>query len=154
MENKHSMFCFLYLRRILFHYQEIIQFGYISEVHTVLFCRMVSMYFNLHSNSIQDIQTAQTWKIFPEEVLDTPILTLLVNFQAYFSAWWLRCLLSNCNHKNVTELTDDKSTVVQVMAWWRQLNKPLPDQMFHCYPSSMSPYGITRPQENNNIEVT
>ena len=40
-------------------------------------------------------------------------------------------------------LTDDKSTLVQVMAWCRQATSHYLNQ---CWPKSMSPYGITRPQ--------
>ena len=41
------------------------------------------------------------------------------------------------------DLTDDNSTWVQVMAWCRQATSHYLSQ---CWPSSMSPYGITRPQ--------
>ena len=40
-------------------------------------------------------------------------------------------------------LTDDKSTLVQVMSWCRQAPSHYLSQ---CWPSSMSPYGVTRPQ--------
>ena len=40
-------------------------------------------------------------------------------------------------------LTDDKSTLVQVMAWCRQAAGHYLSQ---CWPSSMSPYGVTGPQ--------
>ena len=40
-------------------------------------------------------------------------------------------------------LTDDVSTLVQVMAWWRQVTSHYLSQ---CWPRSMSPYGVTRPQ--------
>ena len=39
--------------------------------------------------------------------------------------------------------TDDKSTLVQVMAWCRQATSHFLSQ---CWPSFMSSYGITRPQ--------
>ena len=39
--------------------------------------------------------------------------------------------------------TDDNSTSVQVMAWCRQVTSHYVSQ---CWPSSMSPYGVTRPQ--------
>ena len=35
-------------------------------------------------------------------------------------------------------LTDDKSTLVRAMAWFRHLNQ--------CWPRSPTPYGVTRPQ--------
>ena len=41
------------------------------------------------------------------------------------------------------DLTDYKSTLVQVMAWCRQATSHYLSQ---CWPSSMSPYGVTRPQ--------
>ena len=40
-------------------------------------------------------------------------------------------------------LTDDKSTLVKVMAWCRQATSHYLSQ---CWPRSMSPYGVTRPQ--------
>ena len=41
------------------------------------------------------------------------------------------------------DLTDDRSTLVQVMAWCRQATSHYLSQ---CWPRSMSPYGVTRPQ--------
>ena len=41
------------------------------------------------------------------------------------------------------DVTDDKSTLVQVMAWCRQATSHYLSQ---CWPRSLSPYGITRPQ--------
>ena len=40
-------------------------------------------------------------------------------------------------------LSDDKSTLVQVMAWCRQATSQYLSQ---CWPGSLSPYGVTRPQ--------
>ena len=41
------------------------------------------------------------------------------------------------------KLTDDKSALVQVMAWCRQATSHYLSQ---CWPRSLSPYGVTRPQ--------
>ena len=41
------------------------------------------------------------------------------------------------------DLTDDKSTLLQVMAWCRQATSHYLSQ---CWPRSMSPYGVIRPQ--------
>ena len=41
------------------------------------------------------------------------------------------------------DLTDDKSTLVQVMAWCHQATSHCLSQ---CWPKSMSPNGVTRPQ--------
>ena len=40
-------------------------------------------------------------------------------------------------------LADGKSTMVQVMTWWRQATSHYLSQ---CWSRSMSPYGVTRPQ--------
>ena len=40
------------------------------------------------------------------------------------------------------DLYEDKSTLVQVMAWWRQATSHYLSQ---CWPRSLSPYGVTRP---------
>ena len=40
-------------------------------------------------------------------------------------------------------LTDDQSTLVQVMAWCRQATSQYLNQ---CWPRSPTPYGVTRPQ--------
>ena len=45
-----------------------------------------------------------------------------------------------CPHMSVTY---DKSTLVQVMAWCRQATSHYLSQ---CWPRSLSPYGVTRPQ--------
>ena len=44
---------------------------------------------------------------------------------------------------NARDLTDDKSTLVQVMAWCHQATSHYLNQ---CWPRSPTPYGITRPQ--------
>ena len=41
------------------------------------------------------------------------------------------------------DLTDDKSTLVKVMAWCRQATSHYLSQ---CWPRPLSPYGVTRPQ--------
>ena len=46
------------------------------------------------------------------------------------------------------DLTDDKSTLVQVMAWCHQATSHYWSQ---CWPRFMSPYGITRPQWGNGL---
>ena len=48
------------------------------------------------------------------------------------------------------DLTDEKSTLVQVMAWCRQATIQCLSQ---CWPRSLSPYGVTRPQWVNMTEV-
>ena len=45
------------------------------------------------------------------------------------------------------DLTDDKSALVQVMAWCRQATSHYLSQ---CWPRSISPYGVTRPQWVDN----
>ena len=49
------------------------------------------------------------------------------------------------------DLTDDKSTLVQVMAWCRQATSHYLSQ---CWPRSMSPNGVTRPQWVNRWMIS
>ena len=46
------------------------------------------------------------------------------------------------------DFTNDKSTLVQVMAWCRQATSHYLNQ---CWPRSMSPNGVTRPQWVNSL---
>ena len=46
------------------------------------------------------------------------------------------------------DLPDDKSTLVQVMAWCHQATSHYLSQ---CWPRSMPPYGVTRPQWVNTL---
>ena len=48
------------------------------------------------------------------------------------------------------DLTDDKSTLVQVMAWCRQATSHYLSQ---CWPTSMSPNGVTRSQWVKHFEL-
>ena len=56
-------------------------------------------------------------------------LALLIGI---FKSWWMP-----------QDLTDDKSTLVQVMAWCRQATSHYPNQ---CWPRSPTPYVVTKPQ--------
>ena len=49
------------------------------------------------------------------------------------------------------DLTDDKSTLVQVMAWCCQATSHYLSQ---CWPRSVSPYGVTRPQWVNHHSIS
>ena len=63
-----------------------------------------------------------------------------------FSDCWLRHFLWNCPTPVIwmsLDSSDDQSTLVQVMAWWRQATSHYLSQ---CWPRSLSPYGVTRPQ--------
>ena len=48
------------------------------------------------------------------------------------------------------DLTDDESTLVQVMAWCRQASSHYLNQ---CWPRPKPPYGVSRPQWVNNIFI-
>ena len=48
------------------------------------------------------------------------------------------------------ELSDDKSTLVQVMAWCRQATSYY---LNHCWPRSPMPYVVTRPQWVNTLRL-
>ena len=48
------------------------------------------------------------------------------------------------------DFTDDKSTLAQVLAWCRQATSHYLSQ---CWPRSLTPYGVTRPQWVNTLIV-
>ena len=73
--------------------------------------------------------------------------SLIFNLTLMISGWGVSCeivLLWMPLH-----LIDDKSTLVQVMAWCRQATSHYLSQ---CWPRSRSPYGVTRPQWVNKDE--
>ena len=55
----------------------------------------------------------------------------------------LRSLYDNAFRWMPRNITDDKSTLIQVMAWCHQATSHYLSQ---CWPRSMSPYGVIRPQ--------
>ena len=57
------------------------------------------------------------------------------------NGWGISCELAL--RWMLRDLTDDKLTSVQVMAWCRQATSHYLSQ---CWPRSLSPYGVTRPQ--------
>ena len=70
------------------------------------------------------------------EILDIILkLILVIDCRSIFCQI-VPCLMS-------LDLTDDKSTLVQVMAWCHQATSHYLSQ---CWPRSMSPYGISKPQ--------
>ena len=56
--------------------------------------------------------------------------------------FWLIAMISQAKLPSL-DLSDDKSTLVQVMAWCCQATSHYLNQ---CWPRSLPPYGITRPQ--------
>ena len=48
------------------------------------------------------------------------------------------------------DFTDDQSTLVQVMAWWRQATS---HYLSRCWPRSLSSYGVIRPQWVNSAII-
>ena len=65
--------------------------------------------------------------------------------------WWLRHLLWIIIWMSL-DFTDDRSTLVQVMAWCHQATSHYLSQ---CWPRSLSPYGITWPQwVNLNLQLS
>ena len=65
------------------------------------------------------------------------------NFRSCFTGWYLCMLYENAIKWMPRGFTDDKSTLVQVMAWSCQATI---HSLSQCGPSSMSAYDITRQQ--------
>ena len=73
-------------------------------------------------------------------------------WQVIFKLIWL---INGCGfsceiaHRSV-HLTDDKSTLVYVMAWCRQATSHYLSQ---CWPRSLTPCGVTRPQWVKSLQL-
>ena len=65
---------------------------------------------------------------------------LILQIISVIDGWGISCELAL--RWMWVDLTDDKSTLVQVMAWCRQA---ISHYLSQCWPSFLSPYGITRP---------
>ena len=66
---------------------------------------------------------------------------------------WIDTLSNSCEtalRSMPQNPSDDKSTLVQVMAWCRQAASHYLSQ---CCPRSLSPYGVTRPQWVNHVKT-
>ena len=72
------------------------------------------------------------------------------NIQTNFSAdgWDISC--ETAGRWMSLDFSDDKSTLVQGMAWCRQATSHYLSQ---CWPRSMMPYGLTRPQWVNSVVI-
>ena len=66
---------------------------------------------------------------------------LIFQIISVIDGWGISCELAL--RRMSLDLTDDKSTLVQVMAWCRQATSHYLSQ---CWPRSLSPYGVTKPQ--------
>ena len=76
------------------------------------------------------------------------LLPQISNFQTRTKDEYFEHFVWNCPQVNATR--PDKSTLVQVMAWCRQATSHYLSQ---CWPRSLSPYGVTRPQMSWYIEA-
>ena len=64
-----------------------------------------------------------------------------IDFEAKSIYWWLSSSCEIALGLMLLDLTDDKSTLVQVIAWCCQATSQYLSQ---CWPRFMSPYGVTR----------
>ena len=78
--------------------------------------------------------------IFPTEIHD-------MIYNLYVVSFWREGRQRSIAYQAVSP-TDDKSTLIQVMAWCRQATRHYLSQ---CWPRSMSPYGVTRPKWVNSL---
>ena len=67
-----------------------------------------------------------------------------------FGDWWLRHLLWNCPDMNITGLHWWSVNIGSGNGLVPSGNKPLPEPMLNCWPRSLSPYGVTRPEWVNS----
>ena len=77
----------------------------------------------------------------PLRDLDASLKTVIFNLPLLIG--FFRSSDDNAPRWMPWDFMDDKSTLVQVMAWCHQ---PTSHYLSQCWPSSMSRYGVTRPQ--------
>ena len=65
-----------------------------------------------------------------------------MQFQSCFTDWISRSSYHNALRSKAWNLTDEESTLVEVMAWCRLATS---HQLSQCLPGFLSPYAITRP---------
>ena len=93
----------------------------------ILWCHRLSIVFCLNSLAPGKFE----WNF--RHVIFKPILVV--------DGWGISCEIALIWMS--PDFTDDQSTLVQVMAWCRQATSHYMNQ---CWPRSISPYGVTRPQ--------
>ena len=112
-------------------------------------------------NLFLHIHTSAFWQLFGHYFHEScwsyslthwPLGDLKIFFKMSFSnSSWIDTLSNSCEtalRSMPQNPSDDKSTLVQVMAWCRQAASHYLSQ---CCPRSLSPYGVTRPQWVNSF---
>ena len=95
------------------------------------FCLWVVIWFGIRS--FNSLAPGEIWIKFQ-----------ILNFPDNFSDWWLRLWTCEVALRWMSlDLTDDKLTFVQAMAWCRQATIHYVSQF---WPKSLSPHSVTRPQ--------
>ena len=99
-----------------------------------------------------DMKSRTSWKT---RLTHWPMGEVDITLKVYLSNSFFRFdILSNSNEMALWRMphnpTDGKSTLVQVMAWCRQATSHYPSW---CWPRSLSPYGINKPQWVNSSEL-
>ena len=108
------------------------------KMNDVMICDIIlyDMWCDIRCYIMHDtIQYDAMWFYLSHRPLGDLFKNLLIGiFQSFYYnvLWWMP-----------QDLTDDKSTLVQVMAWCRQVTSHYLNQ---CWPRSPTPYGVTRPQ--------
>ena len=76
-----------------------------------------------------------------------------MQFQTYWSNWYIEHMLWNCTQVNATRPSWWQVNISSgnIMAWYCQATSLYLNQ---CWPNPMLPYGITRPQWVDRLEMT
>ena len=99
-----------------------------------------------HNNSSEHLVPTAIFNSLAPGKFEWNFRYLILQIISVIDGWGISCELAL--RWMSRDLTDDKSTLVHVMAWCRQAASHYLSQ---CWPRSLSPYGITRPQWVNNI---
>ena len=92
-------------------------------------------------NSFLIIQPFQQFNSLAPGRFEQNLRLLIFKLISVTDGWGISCKIAL--RWMPLDLTDNKSTFVQVMAWCRQATSHYPSQFWHRF---MSPYGVARPQ--------
>ena len=111
--------------------------SYLLKHHCISYRYVFASFFTQCANLFISLKPARSWYDYEYTIFNLVLLSGIFRSSYDNALRWMS-----------RDLTDDKSTLVQVMAWCCQATNHYLSQ---CWPRSMSPHGITRPQWVNSL---
>ena len=126
----------------------------IPQNNIVIWCYAIRLWNKMYLHSVEVMRVPLWWAAWCVTYIYLTYLPLgnfrylIFQIISVIDDWVISCELAL--RWMLLDLTDDKSTMVQVMAWCRQATSHYLSQ---CWPRSLLPYSITRPQWVNTLKL-